>query len=87
MVTLASCTLNQTSLEDHSKGVGIFTYWVARGLRGEARGTDNKVTIFELFNFVSQGVPVHAQKVIPGHQQTPVFYGTLRQDFPIVETR
>lgn len=85
MVTLASCTLDQQSLEDPNKSVGVFTHWVTRGLRGEARGQDRKVTVFELFQFVSQGVPHHANRVLPGHQQTPVFYGTLRQDFPIVE--
>ncbi len=81
LVTLASCTFGQTSLENPQIGFGVFTYHVLRALSGEARGDDKAVTVFELFDFVSKRVP----EAVKPHEQTPVFMGTLRDNFAIVE--
>ncbi len=85
IVTLASCTVEQESIEVPDYQAGLFTHWVTRGLRGEARGNDQTVSVFELFQFVSGNVPSDARRM--NHDQTPVFYGKITTDFPVVTVR
>lgn len=72
VVTLASCKGNQVSLEWKEKGLGLFSYWLIRGLSGEADLlADGSIDVDELFRFVSQQVPQSAQEQF-GMNQTPV---------------
>lgn len=59
---LFSCGRNQVSYEDQSLSHGVFTYYLLRGLRGEADlvGTvDQQVTIDEVYHYVHHHVEAH----------------------------
>lgn len=71
---------NQTSLGYDQSMSGLFTYFLAIGLQGDAdKNADNKVTMTELVEFVTTNV----EKESLG-SQTPQFYGN--SDF-IIEKR
>jgi len=54
---------------------GIFTYFLLKGLRGEAdKNKDKKIFLHELFDYVSKEVKVAAAKI--GRVQTPIVSGT-----------
>jgi len=54
---------------------GIFTYFLLKGLRGEAdKNKDKKIFLHELFDYVSKEVKMAAAKI--GRVQTPLVSGT-----------
>lgn len=62
---------DQTSLGNDLSQSGLFTYYIAVGLQGEAdKDKDGQVTIGELAEFVASGVDKESQG-----SQTPQFYG------------
>ncbi len=72
LVTLASCKGNQVSLEWKEKYQGLFSYWLIRGLHGEADLVpDGKIDVDELYRYVSEKVPQTALAEF-GVKQTPV---------------
>lgn len=59
----------QESFEKQELGAGVFTYWLTRGLRGQANtNADQWVDMIELFDFVSSNV-----KAATDSRQTPAF--------------
>lgn len=63
----------QLAVEDRRVSGGLFTFFVLKGLRGEADTNRNRVvTIRELHSYVSPRV----RRVTQGHQ-SPVFYGSF----------
>jgi hypothetical protein len=76
-----SSQANQKSWEDDEVKHGIFTYYLLRGLRGEADqgptgNADGKVTAQELKGYLEKVVPKHAERM--HRQQDPL--GTLSFD-------
>lgn len=72
---LSSSKDDQTSLGFDASETGLFTYYIAVGLQGEADlNGDKKITMKELFAFLSDKV-VDTSKKIRG-EQTPQLYGT-----------
>jgi formylglycine-generating enzyme required for sulfatase activity/tetratricopeptide (TPR) repeat protein len=68
---LISASPNQTSIEDAAfgGGHGLFTFYLVRGLSGEADfDNDQKVTFYELENYVKTKVPAASKS-----NQIPVF--------------
>ena len=51
---------NETAMPHHDKHHGLFTYYLLKGLSGEAKGNDNKITINELYNYVRKNVSSEA---------------------------
>lgn len=73
LLTFASCRTTQTSLESQVKGHGVFSYSLARGLRGAADFDSNGIVDSdEIYRHLISEVPVAAQEVVAGHKQTPV---------------
>ena len=72
LVTLASCSKDQTSREWEAKGHGLFTYFLAEGLtvKGDADG-NGVVDSDELYNYVCEKVILTGQREL-NHEQTPV---------------
>jgi hypothetical protein len=72
----------QTSLGFDVTGTGLFTYFLASGMQGEAdTNADKIITAAELQKFVTEKV-VETSRKIRG-EQTPQFYGN--DDFIIIE--
>ncbi|NUQ64066.1 MAG: caspase family protein [Pirellulales bacterium] len=70
LVTLASCGKQEKSREWEEKGQGLFTYYLAGGLRGPADADrDGYVTSDELYNYVLEGVRTTAQRAFGQAQQ------------------
>lgn len=71
VVTMASCTAEQTSLVWAEQQQSLFSYWLVNGLKGFADfDGDTHVDFSELYNFVSKHVPSTAERL--SHQQEPV---------------
>jgi len=80
---LRSCSKNETAWESSRYGQGIFSYWLLKGLEGEADlNNDLKVTISELFKFVKESVSydvlVQASEI-----QTPQIKGKVNPYMPM----
>lgn len=70
-----SSSSEQTSLGYDQSQSGLFTYYLAVGLQGEADGNDDGVIMIdELVNYVTENVSREA-KNIRGGAQTPEFFG------------
>ena len=70
-----SSSSDQTSLGYDQAQSGLFTYYLAAGLQGEAdRDDDGVILLEELIEYVSTNVSKEA-KNIRGGAQTPQFYG------------
>ena len=75
LVTLASCKADEVSHEWPEKQHGVFTYWLALGLQGEADraaqgNRDGSVTLDELYAYVYGKVTTWSMKT-KGRMQTP----------------
>jgi len=78
VILLASCAEQQQSYLWEDKRYSLFTYWLSKGLLGQAdAGLDGRVTLNELNDFVRNSVQktsIHLSKLHPSiKEQTPVF--------------
>jgi Caspase domain/MORN repeat len=79
---MLSSLAEEESLEVSSLKNSVFTYFVIRGLKGEANANgDEKVTVKELFDFVSLNVKNYAANL--GKVQTPIIKGDYDPDMPV----
>ena len=82
IVYLLSSQADEESLEVSTLHNSVFTYFLLRGLKGEANSNgDNIVTIKELFDYVHLNVTDYADKL--GKVQTPVIKGTYDPNMPV----
>lgn len=80
---LMSSKGEELSLEDHGLRQGVFTYYLLRGLKGQADNNgDFLVTIRELYNFVHTKVREYTTGV-----QTPVLTGDFDDNMPVALRR
>ncbi|NJN34119.1 MAG: hypothetical protein HC817_07600 [Saprospiraceae bacterium] len=83
---LLSSLADEESLEVSSLQNSVFTYFILRGLKGEAnKNNDNIVTIKELFDFVSVNVASYAKSL--GKKQTPILKGDFDPEMPVAIVR
>jgi hypothetical protein len=79
---LLSSQADEESLEVSSLRNSVFTYFVVRGLKGEANANgDNIVTIQELFDYVYLNVTSYATQL--GKIQTPLIKGQYDPNMPV----
>ena len=76
----------QFSLELAEYGHGVFTYYLLKGLKGEADGKaggppDGVIDVDEIWNYVKYQVTETARKA--GNSQTPVFQGAITAGIPL----
>ncbi len=72
LVTLASCSKSEQSHEWDERGHGLFTYFVAEGLKGAAdRDHDGVVNSDELYYYIFDKVSIAARKEL-NVRQTPI---------------
>ena len=79
MRVLYSTRAGSVSYEDDALKHGVFTYYLLRGLRGEAAGSDGLVTFQDLAGYVSQSVLAYGVKT--GRIQRPFEAGEASGDF------
>lgn len=76
---LMSSKGEELSLEDHGLRQGVFTYYLLRGMRGEANANgDNIITIRELYSYVRVKVREYTANV-----QNPVLTGAFDDNMPV----
>ncbi len=76
---LMSSKAEELSLEDHGLRQGVFTYYLLRGMKGEANTDgDNIITIRELYNYVRTKVREYTANV-----QNPVLTGMFDDNMPV----
>ncbi len=69
-VSIVSSSGRQQSQELHKLKHGIFTYWLVRGLRGEANTTiDGVIDADELYRFLNEKVPETARRELKVEQR------------------
>ncbi len=77
-----SSQAEEESLEVSTLHNSVFTYFVLRGMKGEANvNNDNVVTIKELFDYVYLNVTDYAAKL--GKVQTPMLKGNYDPNLPV----
>ena len=82
-VIISSCSANEISKEDDNLKHGLFTFYMLKGLKGEADyDEDGIITVSELFGFVSQEVPKAS-----GQDQHPVMKGEIKGELVIGYTK
>jgi hypothetical protein len=83
---LLSSQADEESLEVSTLRNSVFTYFVVRGLKGEANSnSDNIITIQELFDYVYINVTSYAAKL--GKVQTPLIKGAYDPNMPVAVVR
>ncbi|MCG6537507.1 MAG: hypothetical protein L7F78_23030, partial [Syntrophales bacterium LBB04] len=56
VVSMIASTGGQTSASYPEKELGLFTYFLARGLRGEAKDQQGLITVGDLYSYVKDNV-------------------------------
>jgi hypothetical protein len=83
---LLSSQADEESLEVSTLRNSVFTYFVVRGLKGEANANgDSIISIQELFDYVYLNVTSYAQKL--GKVQTPLIKGNYDPNMPVAVVR
>ena len=81
-ITLSSSDGKEKSVELGDVGHGAFTYFLEKGLRGEAdRDGDGVVTADKLWSYLRHQVSEASQKA--GNRQTPVLMGEMTHDLAL----
>lgn len=82
---VASCRANEISLELPDIGHGIFTHYLAEGLKGAADlNHDGVVTLEEIYAYVEPEVTKNSRAV--GGNQHPVLKGEVEGALPLTKT-
>ena len=83
---ILSSLADEESLEVSTLHQSIFSYFVLRGMKGEANmNGDEVITVQELFDYVYRNVTTYAQKL--GKTQTPVLKGNFDPNMPVAMVR
>ncbi len=83
ILVLMSSRANETSMETAELGQGLFSYYLLKGLGGEADANQNRtVTAREIYTYLSTNVASYAAR--HGGSQHPVAYGRFDDDMPLV---
>jgi formylglycine-generating enzyme required for sulfatase activity len=85
-VVITACAANEVSIESPQKEHGLFTYYLVKGLQGEAdTDGDGRVTVDELYDFVYQHVDRDA-RLLHG-RMSPIRKGSVRGRVYLTEYR
>ena len=83
---ILSSLADEESLEVSTLHQSIFSYFIVRGMKGEANtNNDEVITVQELFDYVYKNVTEYAQKL--GKVQTPVLKGNYDPNMPVAMIR
>lgn len=68
--TFFSCKVGQRSFEWNEKNMGFFTYYLVKGIGGDAKDRDGNVTLNSLESYLGKAVPEAVNRE-RGHRQNP----------------
>ena len=74
ITALFASNINQLSYKHPDANNGVFTYYLLRGLRGEADNGDKSVTVAELHDFISKNVQDTTAKLYADLPQVPLLF-------------
>jgi len=74
ITALFASNINQISYTHPDANNGVFTYYLLRGLRGEADNGDKSVTVAELHDFISKNVQDTTAKLYADLPQVPLLF-------------
>lgn len=84
VVFFLSSQTDETSLEMSGGTNGLFTYYLAKGLCGEAdANADKNIQLNEIYSYVYRNVVAYASKI--PHNQHPVLWGKFNEAMSIFE--
>lgn len=82
-VMLLSSMGDEVSVETRGVRQGIFSYYLLRGLKGDAdKNSDKVVSVIELYDYVESGVKKYTQE-----KQNPVLFGNYEDTMPFAIVR
>ena len=73
---LAASSVGENSVENDEMKHSVFSYYLFKGLKGEAMGSDNKIELGELAEYLYRKVPEISMKEDKNKPQNPVFIGS-----------
>ena len=73
---LAASSVGENSVENDEMKHSVFSYYLFKGLKGEAMGSDNKIELGELAEYLYRKVPEISMKEDKSKPQNPVFIGS-----------
>ena len=73
---LAASSIGESSLENDEMKHSVFSYFLFKGLKGDAMGSDNKIELGELAEYLYRKVPEASKKEDNSRQQNPEFIGS-----------
>lgn len=80
---MMSSKAEETSIEYRGLRQGVFSYYLIKGLKGEANKDNDKIiTVTELYDYVKQNVQTYTS-----YKQTPVINGNYDKNMPIAVIR
>lgn len=86
VVYFLSSQTDETSLEMAGGTNGLFTYYLAKGLAGEAdANTDRSIQLQEIFDYVYRGVTAYAARI--PHNQHPVLWGRFDKTMTVFKLK
>ena len=74
ITALFASNINQLSYTHPDANNGVFTYYLLRGLRGEADNGDKSVTVAELHEFISKNVQDTTSRLYADLPQVPLLF-------------
>ncbi len=78
-----SSRFDETSLELPSGPNGLFTYYLAKGLTGEADSNrDQSISVEEIYDYVNGGVVLYADQI--PHSQHPMMWGKCDKSMKVI---
>lgn len=85
-VIITAAGPNELALELPDLGHGVFTYYLLKGMEGEAdRDKDGIVTVSELYEYLENKVSEHARK--SGGRQRPIMKGEVEGTMPLIQIK
>jgi uncharacterized caspase-like protein len=83
-VIITAAGPNELALELPDLGHGVFTYYLLKGMEGEAdRDKDGIVTVNELYEYLETKVSEQARKA--GGRQRPIMKGEVEGTMPLIQ--
>jgi len=73
---LAASSTGESSLENDEMKHSVFSYFLFKGLKGDAMGSDNKIELGELAEYLYRKVPEASKKEDNSKLQNPEFIGS-----------
>jgi len=73
---LSASSIGESSIEDNKLKHSIFSYYLFKGLMGDAKGSDEIIEIGEIAEYLYRKIPNHLDSLQNSSVQNPMFIGS-----------